>query len=180
MIIRSLNLRNLEYVFETDRPNDLMTGFSGALFNVGSLLEEIGRRRRLCDEGEGSVWLDGDKGGSWDTRFDVCGPGVEFFAKIHRLDATRTKCRTNRWSWCCFGSRNHNTLLLLLVDEITPRDEKVQHTTTCAFDLRALDMTRRVEGDSSGASLSVSAVTTVTHNASRRHAPRQIRTRHGE
>lgn len=60
MIIRSLNPRNLEYVFETNRPNNLMTGFSGALFDVGSLLEEVGRRWRLCDEGEGPVWLDGD------------------------------------------------------------------------------------------------------------------------
>ena len=117
MIIRGLNLRNLEYVFETDRPNYLMTGLSSALLDVGSLLEEIGRRWRLCDEGERPVRLDGDKGGSRDARFDVCGPGVEFFAKIHRLDATRTKCRTNRWSWCCFCSRNQNTLLLLVVDE---------------------------------------------------------------
>ena len=60
VIIRSFNLRNLEYVFETDRPNDLMTGFSCTLLDVGSLLEEMGRRWRLCDEGEGPVWLDGD------------------------------------------------------------------------------------------------------------------------
>lgn len=60
VIIRSFNLRNLEYVFETDRPNDLMTRFSSALLDVGSLLEEIGRSWRLCDEGEGPVWLDGD------------------------------------------------------------------------------------------------------------------------
>ena len=117
MIIRGLNLCNLEYVFETDCADDLMTGFASALLDVCSLLEEIGRRWRLCDEGEGPVRLDGDKGGNRDARFDVCGPGVEFFAKIHRLDTTRTKCRSNRWSWCCFGSRNQKTLLLLLVDE---------------------------------------------------------------
>ena len=117
MIIRGLNLCDLEYVFETDRPNDLMTWFSGPLLDVSSLLEEIGCGWRLCDEREGPIGLDGDKGGNRDARFDVCGPGVEFFAKVHRLDATRTKCRTNRWSWCCFGSRNENTLLLLLVDE---------------------------------------------------------------
>lgn len=117
MIIRGLNSCNLEYMFETDRPNDLMTGFSSSLLDVSSFLEEVGRRWRLCDEGEGPVWLDGDKGGSRDARFDVCGPGVEFFAKVHRLNTTRTKCRTNRWSWCCFGSRNQNTLLLLLLDE---------------------------------------------------------------
>lgn len=117
MIIRGLDFCNLEYVFETDRPDDLMTRFSSALLNVGRLLEKVGRRWRLCDEGEGPVWLDGDKGGSRNARFDVCGPSVEFFAKVHRLDATRTKCRTNRWSWCRFGSRNQNTLLLLLVDE---------------------------------------------------------------
>ena len=117
MIVCGLYLRNLEYVFEADRPDDLMTGFSCALLDVRCLLEEVGRRWRLCDEGEGPVRLDGDKGRGGDARFDVCGPRVEFFAKVHRLDATRTKCRTNRWSWCCFGSRNQNTLLLLLVDE---------------------------------------------------------------
>jgi hypothetical protein len=117
VFIRGLDLRNLEYVFETDRPNDLMTGLPSTLLDVCRLLEEVGRRWRLCDEGEGPVWLDGDKGGSRNARFDVCGPGVEFFAKVHRLDATRTKCRTNRWSRCCFGSRNQNTLLLPLVDE---------------------------------------------------------------
>ena len=117
MIIRGLNLRNLEYVFETDRPNELVTGLSSALLDAGCLLEQVGRRWRFCDEGEGSVRLDGDKGGSRNARFDVCGPSVEFFAKVHRLYATRPKCRTNRRSWCCFGSRNQNTLLLLLVDE---------------------------------------------------------------
>jgi len=117
VIIRGLDLCNLEYVFETDRSDDLMTGLASALLNVGCLLEKVGRRWRLCDEGEGPVWLDGDKGGSRDARFDVCGPGVEFFAKVHRLDTTRTECWTNRWSWCCFGSRNQKTLLLPLVDE---------------------------------------------------------------
>jgi len=117
MIIRGLDLCDLENVFETDRSDDLMTGLASALLDVGCLLEEVGRRWRLCDEGEGPVRLDGDKGGSRNARFDMCGPGVEFFAKVHRLDATRTKCRTNRWGWCCFGSRNKNTLLLPSVDE---------------------------------------------------------------
>ena len=97
-IICGLNLYNLKYVFETDCPNDLMTGFSSTLLDVSSLLEEIGRRWRLCDEGEGPVRLDGDKGGNRDSRFDVCGPGIEFFAKVHGLDATHTKCQTNRWN----------------------------------------------------------------------------------
>ena len=117
MIICGLDLCNLEYVFETDRPKDLMARFSSTLFDVGSLLEQIGRRWRLCDESEGPVRLDGDKGGSGNARFDVCGPGVEFFAKVHGLDTTRTKCRTNRWSWCRLCSRNQNTLSLPLVDE---------------------------------------------------------------
>ena len=120
MIVRGLDPGNLEDVFEADRPDELMTRFAGALLNVCRLLEEVGRRWRLCDEGEGPVRLDGDKGGSGSARFDVCGPGVEFLAKIHRLDTTRTKCRTNRWSWCCFGSRYQNTLLLPLVDESRP------------------------------------------------------------
>lgn len=117
MIICGLDLCNLEYVLEADCPDDLMTGLAGALLDIGRLLEKVGRRWRLCDEGEGPIRLDGDKGGGRNPRFDVCGPGVEFFAKVHRLDATRTKCRTNRWSWCCFGSRNQNTLSLPLVDE---------------------------------------------------------------
>jgi len=117
VIICGLDLCNLEDVFETDRPNDLVTRLASALLDVCSLLEEVGRRWRLCDEREGPVRLDGDKGGNRNARFDVCGPGVEFFAKIYRLDATRTKCRTNKRSWCCFGSRNQNTLSLPLVDE---------------------------------------------------------------
>ena len=117
VIVRGLNLCNLKYVLETDRPNDLMTGLSSALLDVGRLLEKVGRRWRLCDEREGPVWLDGDKGGSRNARFDVCGPSVEFFAKVHRFDATRTQCRTNRWSWCRFGSRYQNTLSLPSVDE---------------------------------------------------------------
>ena len=117
VVIRRLDLCDLEYVFETDRPDDLMTGFSGAFLDVSGLLEEVRRRWGLCDEREGPVRLDGEKGGSRNARFDVCGPGIEFFAKVHRLDATRTKCRTNRWSWCCFGSRDQNTLSLPLVDE---------------------------------------------------------------
>ena len=116
MIICGLDFCDLENMFETDRPNDLMTGLSSTLLDICGLLEKVGRRWRLCDEGEGPVRLDGDKGGSGDAGFDMCGPGVEFFAKVHRLDTTRTKCRTNRRSWCCFGSRNQNTLLLLLVD----------------------------------------------------------------
>lgn len=117
MIIRGLDLCNLENVFETDRPDYLMTGLASPLLDVGRLLEEVGRRWSLCDEGEGPIRLDGDKGGGRNAGFDVCGPGVEFFAKVHRLDTTRTKCRTNRWSWCRFGSRNQNTLSLPLADE---------------------------------------------------------------
>ena len=95
MIISGLDLCNLEDVFETDRSDDLVTGLASALLNVGCLLEEVGRRWRLCDEGEGPVRLDGDKGGSRSAGFDVCGPGVEFFAKVHRLDATRSEEHTS-------------------------------------------------------------------------------------
>lgn len=97
-------------MFETDGAQYFMSGTRGTFFQPGDLLEEVCGRRRFCDKGERSVWLDVNHGGDWDAGFDVGGPGVEFFAEVHGFDTTRAERWADGRTWRCLSRTNQETL----------------------------------------------------------------------
>ena len=36
----------------------------------------------------------------------ICSSGIELFCKFNDIHTVLSKCRTNRWCWCCLSSRN--------------------------------------------------------------------------
>jgi hypothetical protein len=110
VIIPCLDFGNFVHVFETDGAHYFMSGTRGTLFQAGDLLEEVGGRRRFCDKSERPVWLDVNHGRDWDTGFDVSGPGVEFFAKVHGFDTTRAERWADGRTWRSLSCTNQETL----------------------------------------------------------------------
>src|SRR3954454_15742783 len=66
----------------------------GALGQAGGLLDQLGSRRRLRDEGERPVLVDGDLHGD-DVAAHGLGLGVVRLAEVHDVDAVRTESGTD-------------------------------------------------------------------------------------
>src|SRR5262245_43424077 len=111
MLIRMLDLGNFIDVFYADGSRDLMTRSASPFFNTGCFFEKIRSRRRFSDKGKCAVRLNGDQCGCWYSWFYVCGPCIEFFAKVHRFDATSTKSGTDRWGWSSLPGWNQDALM---------------------------------------------------------------------
>ena len=110
VVVSGLDFGDFVHVFETDGTQYFMSGTRGTFFQAGDLLEEVCGRRRFCDKSERPVWLDVNHGRNWYAWFDMSGPGVELFAKVHGLDTTRTERWANRWTWRCLSCTNQETL----------------------------------------------------------------------
>src|SRR5690606_3535432 len=63
---------------------------------VRGLLDQIGRRGRLRDEGKALVGIDGDDGGGRRALVEPVGRGVERLAEFHDVDAALTQRRAER------------------------------------------------------------------------------------
>jgi hypothetical protein len=112
MFIGSFNLCNLVHVFEADGPNCLVAWSAGSLLNACCLFEKIRHRWGFRDEGEGSIGLNVDHGGNWDTRGDVGCTSVELFAKVHRPHAASAESWANRRRWSGLSGSDEETLLM--------------------------------------------------------------------
>src|ERR1700744_1085842 len=64
--------------------------------NLGGLLQEVGHRRRLHLEGEGTVRIDGDDYGDRGILLFLLGLGVERLAELHDVETSLTKRGTDR------------------------------------------------------------------------------------
>src|SRR5690606_26524300 len=73
----------------------LAPGLAGARFDLGGFLQIPGRRRRLGDEGEALVLVDGDHRRQGRTLAEGLRPGVELLAEAHDVDAALTKRRAD-------------------------------------------------------------------------------------
>src|SRR5690554_1940922 len=89
--IGGLNFRDTAELGLAEASHLLEVGDSGAFLLLDLLLDQVGSRRRLEDEREGAVAVDGD-----DDRDDhpslICSCGVERLAELHQVDAVLTKC----------------------------------------------------------------------------------------
>lgn len=110
VVISCLYFSDFVHVFETDGAQYFMSGARGTFFQAGDLLEKVGGRWRFRDKSERSVWLDVNHSGNGDARFDVGGPGVELFAKVHGFDTTRAERWANGRTWRRLSGTNQETL----------------------------------------------------------------------
>lgn len=94
VVISSLDFGDFVHVFETDGAKYFVSGTGGSLFEAGDLFEQVGGWRCFCYKTERPVWLDVNHGGNGDAGFDVGGPSVELFAKVHGFDAAGAE----RWA----------------------------------------------------------------------------------
>src|SRR6201999_482778 len=65
--------------------------------DLGGLLQEVGHRRRLHLEGEGTVRIDGDDHGDRGILLFLLGLGIERLAELHDVETALTKRGTDRW-----------------------------------------------------------------------------------
>ena len=84
--VRQLDLRDLLELRPRHRADLLGLGVARALFDAGRLLQQHRGGRRLEDEGEGAVLVDGDLDGD-DGPGLVLGRGVVLLAKVHDVDS---------------------------------------------------------------------------------------------
>src|SRR5262245_29547257 len=93
--IRHLELRDLLDLLAGHLADLRLAGLARSLLDAGRALEEHGGGRRLGDEGEGAVGVDGD-----DDRDDEAGLGlrlrVERLAELHDVDAALTERGADR------------------------------------------------------------------------------------
>lgn len=105
MFIGSFNLGNLVHVFEADGANCLVAWSAGSLLDACCLFQKKRHAGSFREEGEGSIGLDVDHGGNWDTRGNMGCTSVELFAEVHRPHAAGAESGTNRGRWsglaCC-------------------------------------------------------------------------------
>src|SRR5690606_1561864 len=78
-----------------DLPRLVAVRNAGALRSIDRTLDQHGRRRRLGDEGERAIAVDGDLHRSGDTLL-VLRPGVELLAELHDVDAVLTERGADR------------------------------------------------------------------------------------
>ena len=110
MLVGLFDFRNLVHMLERDRPRDAVTRPPGALFDPSRLLEEMRRRRRFRRKRERAVGLDRDERRYGQAWLDMCGPGVEFLAEIHRLNPLGSQGWANRRRWSRLSGRNKQSL----------------------------------------------------------------------
>ena len=110
MLVSCLDLRNFIDVFEGDGAIELVSWFSGALFDTGCLLDKVRGRGCFCDERKGTVRVDCNEGRNRDTGLYVCCPRVKLLAKVHRFYSTCTQCWANRGCGRCLPCLNQDTL----------------------------------------------------------------------
>src|SRR6266508_1021869 len=93
--IRHLGLGDLADLVLGDLADLVLVRDRRALLQTGGLLDHLRRRRRLGDEGEGPVLVDGDL-----DRHDVAAHGLRLgvvrLAELHDVDAVRTERGTDR------------------------------------------------------------------------------------
>lgn len=111
MFIGSFNLRNLVHVFEADGPNCLVAWSASSLLDACCLFQKIRHRWSFRDEGEGSIGLNGDQGGNWDSRGDIGCTSVELFAKVHRPHAAGAESGAHGGCGCGLCCCDDKTLL---------------------------------------------------------------------
>jgi hypothetical protein len=104
MLVPRLYLRDFIHMLDADGSRDLMARLACSLFDTRSSLEQIRRRWRLGDEGEGAIRLNSYQGWCWDTGFYMGSAGVEFLAKVHGFDASSTQSGPNRRCGSSFTS----------------------------------------------------------------------------
>src|SRR5690606_1513402 len=79
-----------------DLASELAADELGARLDASGLLQIPGRRRRLGDEGERLVLIDGDDGRKRGALGFLLGPRVELLAEAHDVHAALTQSRADR------------------------------------------------------------------------------------
>src|SRR5690606_1747616 len=92
--VGKLGLRDLTDLVAGDGAGDAAARVGGALLQAGGLEDQRGRRRRLGDEAEGAVLVDGDLYGDDVAALGLRG-SVVLLAEVHDVDAVRTECGTD-------------------------------------------------------------------------------------
>src|SRR5215469_2830479 len=90
-----LHLRDLAQLRCGDRADLGLVRLAAALLDARGLLDQLRRRRRLRDEGERPVLVDGDLHGD-DVAALRLGGGVVLPAEVHDVDAVRAQGRAHR------------------------------------------------------------------------------------
>src|SRR5688500_16118896 len=106
---RQIRLLELGDVFELPAadPADLVgTGGAATLLNADRLANQHRRRRRLENEGEAAIAVDGDHNWGRQTLFQALRLRVERFAELHDVDALLTERRTDRGARVRLACRN--------------------------------------------------------------------------
>ena len=76
-----------------------------ALLEAGGLSDQERGGRRLGDERERAILVDGDHHRD-DHPFIIGGPGVKGFTEIHYIDTMLSECRTDGWRRICLARFN--------------------------------------------------------------------------
>src|SRR5919201_1023341 len=90
-----LGLRDLAKLVAGDAADLVLVRLAAALVDPGGLLDELGGRRRLGDEGERPVLVDADLYGDDVAALGLRG-SVVLLAEVHDVDAVRTERGTDR------------------------------------------------------------------------------------
>jgi hypothetical protein len=93
--VLGLGASDLLDLLERDRGDLVGVRGAGPLLHTGGLLDELRGRRRLRDEGEGSVLVDGDLDGD-DVPTLRLGRGVVRLAELHDVDTVLTERGADR------------------------------------------------------------------------------------
>ena len=104
--VRLLGLGDLLQLFAGQRAHLLGVGGLRALVDLGSFLDQDGRRRRLHDEGEALVGKSGDDHGDRQTGLHALRLGVERLAELHDVQTALAQGRTDRGRGIGFACRN--------------------------------------------------------------------------
>src|SRR5438309_719441 len=103
--VHQLGLGDLAHLLPGDLADLVLVRHRGGLRDAGRALEQHGRRRRLHDEGEGPILVDGHHHRQ-DQPFLVVGLRVEALAELHDVDAVLTERRPHRRRRVRLAGRN--------------------------------------------------------------------------
>lgn len=110
MLVGGLYFSNLIDVLETKSAIPDVTWFAGAHFYACRFFEKIRGWRCFGDKVEGSVGAHVNLGRGWCSGSNMCGPCVEFLAKVHRFDTSSTESWADWRRRCSFSCANKQTL----------------------------------------------------------------------